>query len=83
MAANIHLETQTEYRLATNLVEEVSNEEIGEIYRRRWDIERLWKFLKMHLKLDRLMMKNENDIRIQIYSCLIAYLSLNLVEILP
>jgi len=78
------VETQTEYRLATNLLkEEVSNEEIGEIYRRRWDIECLWKFLKMHLKLDRLMTKNENGIRIQIYSCLIVYLILNLVEIPP
>ena len=35
----------------------------------------------MHLKLDRLMTKNENGIRIQIYSCLIAYLILQLIEI--
>jgi len=32
------LESQTEFRLATNL-EEISNEEIGEIYRHRWQIE--------------------------------------------
>ncbi len=35
----------------------------------------------MHLKLDRLITKNENGIRIQIYSCLIAYLILQLIEI--
>jgi len=79
------LEERTEFRLATNLPfdgeEGVSNEEIAEIYVQRWQIELLWKFLKMHLKLDRLMTKNENGIRIQIYSCLIAYLILQLIEI--
>ena len=79
------VEDRTEFRLATNLPfegeEAVSNEEIAEIYVQRWQIELLWKFLKMHLKLDRLMTKNENGIRIQIYSCLIAYLILQLIEI--
>ena len=76
------LENHSEYRLATNLTEtEVSNKEIGEIYRKRWGIETLWKFLKMHLKLDKLMTKNENGIPIQIYSCLIIYLVLQLVDI--
>jgi IS4 transposase len=46
------LEERTEFRLATNLPETgefaVSNEEIGEFYRSRWQIELLWKFLKMH-----------------------------------
>ena len=59
----------------------VTNEEISEIYRQRWGIECLWKFLKMHLKLDKLITKNINGITIQIYSTLIAYLILQLVEI--
>ncbi|AFZ28409.1 transposase family protein (plasmid) [Cylindrospermum stagnale PCC 7417] len=76
------LENKSEYRLVTNLNEdEFSNQEIGEIYRQRWGIETLWKFLKMHLKLDKLMTKNENGIRIQIYSCLIVYIILQLVDI--
>jgi putative transposase len=76
------LEGKKEYRLATNLSEsEFSHEEIGEIYRKRWAIETLWKFLKMHLKLDKLITKNENGIRIQIYSCLIGYIILQLTEI--
>lgn len=71
------LENKSEYRLITNLSEaEISNEEVGEIYRHRWGIETLWKFLKMHLKLDKLMTKNVNGITIQIYSCLIAYIIL-------
>lgn len=76
------LENKSEYRLATNLKqEEFSLEEIGEIYRKRWAIETLWKFLKMHLKLDKLITKNENGIKIQIYSCLIGYIILQLIEI--
>jgi putative transposase len=79
------LESGTEFRFATNLPATgeagISNEEIGELYRHRWQIELLWKFLKMHLKLDRLITKNENGIEIQIYCCLIAYVVLQLVEI--
>ena len=78
------LEERTEFRLATNLPDTgefaVSNKEIGEFYRNRWQIELLCKFLKMHLKLDRLITKNKNGIEIQIYCCLIAYIILQLVE---
>ena len=69
---------------SNNLPEEVefgvSNEEIAEIYRLRWQIELLWKFLKMHLKLDRIITKNVNGIEIQIYCSLISYLILKLVK---
>jgi putative transposase len=79
------LQKKTEYRLATNLNEDgelaVSSSEVAEIYRKRWEIELLWKFLKMHLKLDRLITKSPQGIEIQIYSSLIAYLLLNLIEI--
>ena len=77
-------ETQTEYRLVTNLpkLEErgFTNEEVADLYRQRWQIELLWKFLKMHLKLDRLITKSCNGIRIQIYATLIVYLLLQLME---
>lgn len=79
------LESQTEFRFVTNLPEKgekgISNEEVGEFYRLRWQIELFWKFLKMHLKLDRLITKNTNGITIQIYVCLIAYVLLQLVTI--
>lgn len=79
------LETKKEYRLVTNLPQTgeaaIVDEELMEIYRHRWSIELLWKFLKMHLKLDRLITKNVNGIGIQIFVTLIAYLILQLVEI--
>jgi IS4 transposase len=78
-------EEQTEFRLVTNLPEEgekgISNSEIGDFYRLRWQIELFWKFLKMHLKLARFITQNTNGIEIQIYACLIAYVLLQLVNI--
>lgn len=59
----------------------MSNEEIGEAYRQRWAIEVLWKFLKMNLKLDKMMSKNLNGITIQIYVILIVYLILQLLKV--
>ncbi len=79
------LETKTEFRLVTNLPADgeaaVTDDEIRDIYRLRWGVELLWKFLKMHLKLDRLISKNVNGIAIEIYSSLIAYLILQLVSV--
>ena len=79
------LNTETEFRLVTNLPHQgdaaVSDDEIRDIYRLRWGVELLWKFLKMHLKLDQLITKNVNGITIQIYVSLIAYLILQLVSI--
>jgi putative transposase len=74
------LESKSEFRLATN-VEEMSNTEVSDAYRHRWQIEVLWKFLKMHLKLDKLITKNVNGVTIQIYMVLIAYVILQLIEI--
>lgn len=59
----------------------MTNQEVSDIYRQRWQIEVLWKFLKMHLKLDRLITKNVNGVSLQIYMVLIAYLILELIDI--
>lgn len=79
------LDNQAEYRLVTNLPLQgewsVNDAEVAELYRQRWQIELLWKFLKMHLKLKRLMTKSENGIRLQIYVTLIAHLLLELVSV--
>lgn len=79
------IETGVEFRLVTNLAElnemKISNEELGDFYRLRWKIELFWKFLKMHLKLDKLITKNPNGIQIQIYACLVGYVLLKLVTI--
>ena len=79
------VETKTEFRLVTNLPDDgdvaVSDNGIRDIYRLRWGVELFWKFLKMHLKLDRLISKSLNGITIQLYASLIAYLILQLISI--
>ncbi len=65
----------------TNLPITVSNEEVSDIYRLRWQIELFWKFLKMHLKLDQLISKSVNGVQLQLYACLCAYLIVQLLEI--
>jgi len=60
---------------------DLSDEEISELYCYCWDIENLWKFLRMHLSLDQLITKNINVVMTQIYMVLIAYLILELIEV--
>jgi len=66
------IEQKVDDYLATNISKEVTgNEEIAAAYRRA--IEVLWKFLKTHLKLDKMMSKNLNGITMQIDAILIVY----------
>ena len=50
--------------------------QITELYRRRWDIETLFKFLKQHLGYGHLTSRSENGIEVMIYASLIAALLL-------
>lgn len=45
---------------------------ITELYKRRWDIEVFFKFLKQELNFSHLMSRSENGIRIMLYATLIA-----------
>jgi putative transposase len=70
------VETKTEFRLVTNLPDggdaAVSDDEIRDIYRLRWGVELFWKFLKMHLKLEKLISRRVNGITIQLYAIVIS-----------
>jgi hypothetical protein len=48
--------------------------ELAEVYRLRWEIEVLFKFLKQHLSYSHLISRCENGIRVMIYMSLIAAL---------
>ncbi len=50
--------------------------EVAEVYRQRWEIEVLFKFLKQHLGYGHLTSRSENGIRIMVYMSLIAALLL-------
>jgi len=46
--------------------------EITELYKRRWDIEVFFKFLKQELNFSHLINRSENGIRVMLYATLIA-----------
>ena len=46
--------------------------EIAALYKERWQIELLFKWIKQNLKIKRFMGRNENAVKIQIYVALIA-----------
>jgi hypothetical protein len=55
----------------TNLFDDVSCEEIIDMYKHRWDIEVFFRFLKQELNLKHFVSVNENGIKILLYMTLI------------
>lgn len=56
-------------------------EQIVELYKLRWNIEVFFKWIKQNLRIKKWLGHNENAIKIQIYSALIAYLLLSLLHL--
>lgn len=54
--------------------------EIAALYKERWQIELLFKWLKQNLKIRRFIGYSENAVRIQIYVALIAFLLLHILH---
>ncbi len=52
---------------------ERSPQEIADLYKRRWQIELFFKWIKQNLKIKRFLAKNPKAIRLQIVTALIAY----------
>jgi IS4 transposase len=55
----------------TNIIE-LPVEEITEIYKKRWDIEVFFKFLKQELNFDHILVRTENGVRVSMYMTLIT-----------
>ena len=53
---------------------------IAELYRNRWQIELFFKWIKQHLKIKKFWGTSENAVRIQIYSAIIAYCMMSIVQ---
>lgn len=53
--------------------------QIAALYKMRWQIELLFRWIKQHLKLKRFLGRNHNAIRLQIIAAMIAYVLLRLV----
>ena len=54
--------------------------EIGALYKERWDIELLFRWVKQHLNLRKFMGNNDNAIRLQVIAAMIAYILLRLAR---
>jgi putative transposase len=52
--------------------------EIGALYKGRWQIELLFRWIKQHLKFRKFLGNNPNAIKLQIYAAMIAYALLRL-----
>jgi putative transposase len=68
-------ETGKEYVFITNRLD-LSALEVAELYRRRWQIELFFKWIKQNLKIKAFYGTSKNAVLIQIWPALIAYLLL-------
>ncbi|SIT57179.1 transposase [Mesorhizobium prunaredense] len=64
--------------LLTNDLER-SAVEIGRLYKGRWQIELLFRWMKQHLKIRKFLGNNGNAIRLQLFAAMIAYALLRIV----
>lgn len=66
-------------RLVTNDLKRPATE-IAALYKERWQIELLFKWIKQNLKIRRFLGRSENAVKIQIYVALIAFLLLRMLR---
>lgn len=57
-----------------------SASEVAALYKKRWDIELFFKWIKQNLKIKRFLGRSENAVKIQIFTALISYLLLQIYQ---
>jgi CYTH domain-containing protein len=72
-------ETNLTFEFATNNFE-LSALEIAQLYKQRWQVELFFKWIKQHLKIKAFWGYSENAVRIQIYTAIIAYLTVLIMK---
>ena len=72
-------ENKRKFIFFTNALD-ISSETVAELYHNKWQIELFFKWLKQHLKIKKFWGKTENAVRIQIYSAIIAYCMMAIVQ---
>jgi transposase len=73
-------ETEKELAFITNNLV-LSAKTIAEIYKRRWDIENFFKWIKQNLKIKTFLGSSENAVLIQIWTAMIYYLILKYIQL--
>lgn len=72
-------ETQQELVFLTNDLDSKASA-IAALYKRRWQIELFFRWIKQNLELKRFLAKNPNAVRLQIITALIAFIALKLLQ---
>lgn len=75
----VTIETGKELRILTNDLD-TSADEIADLYKRRWQIELFFRWIKQTLKIRHFLGTSENAVRIQVAVALIAFLLLRLAH---
>jgi IS4 transposase len=75
----VKTETGKELRILTNDLDAPA-EEIADLYKRRWQIELFFRWIKQTLKIRHFLGTSENAVRIQVAVALIAFLVLRLAQ---
>lgn len=70
---------EKEIRFLTNIFN-LPAQNILELYKMRWNIELFFKWIKQNLRIKHWIGHNENAIKIQLYSALIAYILIRLIQ---
>ena len=75
----VQLESGTVLRIVSNDLD-ASAEEIAALYKRRWQIELFFRWIKQVLKIRHFLGRSENAVRIQLAMALIAFVLLRLAQ---
>ncbi|MFR9547268.1 MAG: IS4 family transposase [Rikenellaceae bacterium] len=72
-------EQKREFTYLTNATH-IDSTQVANLYKNRWQVELFFKWLKQHLKIKRFWGESENAVRIQIYSAMITYCLVAIVQ---
>lgn len=72
-------ELKRQFTFLTNATE-LSSLQVSELYKNRWQVELFFKWFKQHLKIKKFWGDTENAVRIQIYSAIITYCLVAIVQ---
>ena len=72
-------ETDNEFDFITNNFN-ITALQVALLYKHRWSIELFFKWLKQHLRIKTFWGYSENAVRIQVYSAIIAYLTIAIMK---
>lgn len=72
-------EQKQEFVFLTNAMH-ISDLQVAELYKNRWQVELFFKWLKQHLKIKRFWVTTENAVRVQIYSAICTYCLVAIVQ---